>query len=565
MAKDPNTTAGRELNVAKGTTFKICSCIDPVTGKNISKSCPKLRRTHGDGGGGRWSSTHGTWGYQLELPANADGKRRNPLRRSGFATLEDAEAELDHARGLLALDADPAVRRQITKLMLSVFKDTKRLPDLEEVRRKVRTRQDLNRHVTVAEWLEEFLKRKRAIEATTKRSYESHVRLYLKPYLGEIRLDRLRVSDIAGMFDAIEEFNDIIATERASGDPARITSVRYRRPVGPTTLHRIRATLRHALNIAISQDRLLDFNPAAVVELAPAVRPKPVIWTEEKVTQWRKDHAGHLDRLKWAREGKRVDPIAAYIGAVRPSPVMVWTPEQTSAFLAYARRDRLFALYRLIAVRGLRRGEGVGVRWPDVIFEKGRIGVHWQITQLGWDPIQGTPKTDASDREIAVDADTMAILKEHKKRQTAERLAAGEDWMDSGFVFTDEIGRPLHPQHVTDRFYWLCYQAGLPPIRLHDLRHGAATAMLAAGVDIKIVQETLGHKSSAFTRDTYTSVYPEAAAAAAEATAALLAAQPLPAPSSMPPGLRAAKSGVDDGPGKGGGSVIALPPARRPR
>ncbi|MFC4014787.1 tyrosine recombinase XerC [Nonomuraea purpurea] len=559
MAKNPNTMAGKELNVAKGTTFKICTCIDPETGKNISKTCPKLRRVHGDSGG-RWSTTHGTWGYQLELPANADGKRRNPLRRSGFATLEEAEAELDHARGLLALDPDPAVRRQVTKLMLSVLKDTKTLPDTEEVRRKVRTRQDLNRHITVTEWLEEFLKRKRSIEATTKRSYESHVRLYLKPYLGEIRLDRLRVSDIAGMFDAIEEFNDIIATERGSGDPARVATVRYRRPVGPTTLHRIRATLRHALNIAICQDRLLDFNPAAVVELAPAVRPKPAIWTEEKVTQWRKDHAGHLDRFKRARDGKRVDPIAAYIGTVRPSPVMVWTPEQTSAFLAYARRDRLFALYRLIAVRGLRRGEGVGVRWPDVIFEKGRIGVHWQITQLGWDPIQGTPKTDASDREIAVDAETMAILKEHKKRQARERLAAGQDWVDSGFVFTDEIGRPLHPQQVTDRFYWLCYQAGLPPIRLHDLRHGAATAMLAAGVDIKIVQETLGHKSSAFTRDTYTSVYPEAAAAAAEATAALLAGPAVPPPGPVPPRRSTVRPGASGkGEGEAGGLVIPMP------
>ncbi|MFK4043170.1 tyrosine recombinase XerC [Nonomuraea wenchangensis] len=533
MVEDAERTVVKTARVAKGTTFKICSCIDPVTGKNISKTCPKLRRAHGDGGS-RWSTSHGTWGYQLELPAHADGRRRSPLRRSGFATLEDAEAELDHARGLLALDDEPAVRRQIAKLMLSVLKDTRRLPDLEEVRRKVRTRQDLNQHVTVAEWLEEFLKRKRAIEPTTKRTYESHVRLYLNPYLGDIRLDRLRVSDIAGMFDAIEEFNDIIATERASGDPARVTAVRYRRPVGPTTMHRIRATLRHALNIAICQDRLLDFNPAAVVELAPAVRPKPVIWTQEKVMQWHKDHAAYLDRCRRAREGKRVNPVAVYIGAPRPSPVMVWTPEQTNTFLAYVRKDRLFVLYRLIAMRGLRRGEGVGLRWPDVIFDRSRIGIHWQITQLGWEPIQGTPKTDASDREIAVDAGTMALLREHKKRQARERLAAGEDWVDSGFVFTDELGRPLHPQHVTDRFYGICYQAGLPPIRLHDLRHGAATAMLAAGVDIKIVQETLGHKTSAFTRDTYTSVYPEAAAAAAEATAAFLTGPTVPAPRPVP-------------------------------
>ncbi|MEV4009893.1 tyrosine-type recombinase/integrase [Nonomuraea angiospora] len=68
----------------------------------------------------------------------------------------------------------------------------------------------------------------------------------------------------------------------------------------------------------------------------------------------------------------------------------------------------------------------------------------------------------------------------------------------------------------------MAFQVGLPPVRLHDLRHGAASLMLAAGVDLKVVQETLGHVSSTFTRDTYTSVYPEVARAAAESTAALV-------------------------------------------
>ncbi|MEV4018229.1 tyrosine-type recombinase/integrase [Nonomuraea angiospora] len=69
---------------------------------------------------------------------------------------------------------------------------------------------------------------------------------------------------------------------------------------------------------------------------------------------------------------------------------------------------------------------------------------------------------------------------------------------------------------------WLAYLAGLPPIRLHGMRHGAASLMLAAGVEMKVVKETLGHTSSAFTADTYTSVYPQVATAAAEKTAALL-------------------------------------------
>ncbi|MFC4123268.1 hypothetical protein [Nonomuraea zeae] len=171
-----------------GTTFKTCSCRDAETGKRLGKACLKLRRP---GGGERWRSTHGRWAYQLELPPHADGRWRNPLRRRGFATLEEVEAELERARARLALDEDPHIQRKVTELLLSMLKDTKALPPVEEVRRKVRTRQDLNPTVTVAEWMQEFLRRKRKIDAITRRSYEAHIRLYFIPYLGDIRL-RLR-------------------------------------------------------------------------------------------------------------------------------------------------------------------------------------------------------------------------------------------------------------------------------------------------------------------------------------------------------------------------------------
>ncbi|MFF0869873.1 site-specific integrase [Nonomuraea sp. NPDC003560] len=135
---------------------------------------------------------------------------------------------------------------------------------------------------------------------------------------------------------------------------------------------------------------------------------------------------------------------------------------------------------------------------------------------------EGTPKTDASVRTIALDSDTAQVLRAHRQQQLQERLAMGEAWVDTGFVFTQPDGNRLYPQHASDQFLWLAYLAGLPPIRLHDLRHGAASLMLAAGVEMKVVQETLGHTSSAFTADTYTSVYPQVATAAAEKTAALL-------------------------------------------
>ena len=93
---------------------------------------------------------------------------------------------------------------------------------------------------------------------------------------------------------------------------------------------------------------------------------------------------------------------------------------------------------------------------------------------------------------------------------------------DSGRAFTREDGTDLHPASMTDLFHEISNAAGLPPIRLHDLRHGAASLMLAAGVDMKTVSDTLGHSSLGITADTYSSVFPQVAAAAAEATAAMI-------------------------------------------
>jgi site-specific recombinase XerD len=103
-------------------------------------------------------------------------------------------------------------------------------------------------------------------------------------------------------------------------------------------------------------------------------------------------------------------------------------------------------------------------------------------------------------------------------------------WHEAGYVFTWPDGLPLRPDYLTSRFAFLTRKAGLPPIRLHDLRHGAASIALAAGTDLKVIQETLGHSSIVLTCDTYTSVLPEIAHRSAEATARLVlaAARKLP-------------------------------------
>jgi integrase len=111
------------------------------------------------------------------------------------------------------------------------------------------------------------------------------------------------------------------------------------------------------------------------------------------------------------------------------------------------------------------------------------------------------------------------VLTACKARRAAQRLAAGAAWPDTGLFFVRPDGHPWHPSAVTQRFRKLVRRSGLPPIRLHDLRHGAATLALDAGVDIKVVQEQLGHSTSTLTRDTYQSVVKQLHHNAADAVA----------------------------------------------
>jgi integrase len=197
-------------------------------------------------------------------------------------------------------------------------------------------------------------------------------------------------------------------------------------------------------------------------------------------------------------------------------------PGAARRFLDAAEQDQLYPLFHLIAHRGLRRGEACGVSWTDVDLDAARLTVRAQLVQVGWEVMEGAPKSDAGERTIALDAGTVAVLRTHRRRQLAARLAWGPAWADSGRVFTREDGSALHPATVTERFHALSVAAKLPPIRLHDLRHGAASLMLAAGVAPKVVQETLGHSTVGPTLDTYNSVYTEVATEAAEAAAALV-------------------------------------------
>jgi integrase len=509
-------------------TFKRCKC-HGADGKELGAACPRLRRADG-----AWNPRHGTWYFRLEVPA-AEGERRKVMKRGGFDSKDDAIDARSAVALLLSIpDQGPAgadERAAIVALVEEAFRRRKPLPDYDEVRRRVKTGQPLGSTPTVEEWLTKWLAARRTIKAATYRSYESHVRLYLVPHLGPLPIDRVRVAHVSEMFEAINAENRRLAEVRATGTDGERDAVKGRRAVGTASQQRIRATLRKALNDAIREE-LATVNPAALVEIASGKRPKALVWTSERVEAWQANrrrrgeavaelHQARADHDRY-RAGLLVREIEQLDLAERPSPVMVWTAEQTGEFLDHAHAERLYALFHLVALRGLRRGEACGVRWTDADLDAGTLVVAEQLVQLGWAVESGTPKSDAGARTVHLDAETVKVLRAWRRTQRAERMQWGSGWTDSGRVFTREDGTELHPANVTSRFADLAAEAGLPPIRLHDLRHGAATLALTAGVDVKVVQEMLGHSSSVLTRDTYTSVVPELAREAAEKTAALI-------------------------------------------
>ena len=184
-------------------------------------------------------------------------------------------------------------------------------------------------------------------------------------------------------------------------------------------------------------------------------------------------------------------------------------PEQARTFLEVAKGDRLHALYVLAITTGLREGELLGLHWADVNLEGGKLQVLWQLTRTKRGLSFTAPKRGRT-RVVRLTDTAVANLKTHKTAQNEERLKAGSLWQDHDLVFTSTIGTPVDVGNLTYRsFRPLLKRAGLPRIRIHDLRHTAATLMLGTGVHPKIVQEMLGHSTITQTMDTYSHVLPD--------------------------------------------------------
>ena len=232
-------------------------------------------------------------------------------------------------------------------------------------------------------------------------------------------------------------------------------------------------------------------------------------------------HRALKDAVRWGYMPRNIaDAVDPPVG--RSAERHVWTPDQLGAFLEHVRADRLYALWLLVATTGMRRGELAGLRWADINFANARVSPQRPRVVVDHAVQISEPKTAKGRRALALDPATLAVLREHQTRQAEEKAVIGVGYRHSGLVFTWPDGAPIHPDLMTRWFEQHSRAAGLPRIRLHDVRHSYASAALAAGVPAKVISERLGHATVGFTLDTYSHVLPGLDAAAAQAVAQLI-------------------------------------------
>lgn len=232
-------------------------------------------------------------------------------------------------------------------------------------------------------------------------------------------------------------------------------------------------------------------------------------------------HRAFRDAIRWQAIAR--NPVEASDPPRPPErlEMTTWTPGQLHRFLEAARDHRHSALWWILGTTGMRRGEALGLRWSDIDLDKGEIKVQRALVTGEGGKRWSTPKTRSGWRTVSIDEDTVAVLRTHKARQNAEKLALGAGYRDEDLVTAQDDGSTVSPTRITEQFGRLSRRAGLPHIRLHDLRHTFATQALAAGVNPKIVQEALGHAHVSVTLGIYSHVDQTMQANAAQLLAAM--------------------------------------------
>ena len=377
-----------------------------------------------------WKARNGGWISKVDMPPDADGKRRQRFRR--FAS--KGAATDDRAEFLASIRSGGYVAPQ---------------------------------EMTMAQYLDDWVTvnaRRRA--PSTVNGYRSKIEHSISPRIGHIKLQALTVPDLDRLYATLA------VDGRLDGKGGLSDS-------SIVQIHRI---IHSALAEAFDSD-IVARNVAA-----------------------------------------KAHPPASK--AAKAPEMKTWTTSQLETFLRAVAGHPKQAMFIVLALTGMRRAEACGLRWADVDLDaNGELGgvltVRHTIQRIKGEVVLGGTKSGGS-RTVDIDAKMVRALRLHRKRQVAERLQSGDRFVDHGLVFARPTGESWSPDGVGQAFDRVVKRAGLERIRLHDLRHTHATLLLAAGVNVKVVSERLGHSSVAFTLDRYVHVQPGQQAQAAADMAALL-------------------------------------------
>ena len=298
---------------------------------------------------------------------------------------------------------------------------------------------------TMADYLQgQWLPSLHDLRPNTRLSYETLTRLHIVPHIGTVQLAKLTVHDCDRLYATLS---------RLGPETGRTLS--------PATIRRIHSIIHAALNSAVDRN-LVQRNVSDRVRLPRVPRTKLTTWTSEELRRFLESSAG----------------------------------------------DRLVALYLLLATTGLRRGEAVGLPWSSVNLDAGTLAVRQAMLSIRYRTELGEPKTRHGERVVALDPVTIEVLAAVREQQRGDAVLLGRGWTNTGLVFSRADGSAWHPEYISRHFETLVQRAGIPKIRLHDLRHTHASMALASGVHLKVMQERLGHSSISVTADLYSHVAP---------------------------------------------------------
>ena len=206
---------------------------------------------------------------------------------------------------------------------------------------------------------------------------------------------------------------------------------------------------------------------------------------------------------------------------VEKREMQVWTPDEIVRFLGDIQLHRLHAMFYTAITTGMRRSELLGLKWSDLDSARQRLTVRHNLIDAKGGARLETPKTAASRRVVTISEDTVAQLEAHRTRQQVERKVC-KHWQGHDAVFCTEAGTHLDPSNLSKMFRVLTLEAKVTPIRLHDLRHTAASLQIRQDSSPKEVADRLGHTDPGFTSRTYVHIYDDQRTAVAHSMDTLL-------------------------------------------